>query len=130
MRQRTLFQQAVDEGFDCGQTPVLIFNATGDCLGRERLAAVCRELTKKFEEVKKNTLEELAKEYAEKPPKGEIVVVVDRGRSEKITKSDLEGDLKAALDDHSIRDAVDIVAKAHALPRRKVYQLALEMTKG
>ena len=101
-----------------------------DCLGRERLAAVCRELTKKFEEVKKNTLEELAKEYAEKPPKGEIVVVVDRGRSEKITKSDLEEDSKAALYDHSIRDAVDIVAKAHALPRRKVYQLALEMTKG
>lgn len=99
-------------------------------LGEERAAAVCRELTKKFEEIKSDKLRVLADAYAGKPVKGEIVVVVDRNRSEKITTSDLEGDLKAAMEVNTIRDAVDIVAKAHALPRRKVYQLALDLTKG
>ena len=42
--------------------------------GRE--AAVCRELTKMFEETRKGTLEELAHHYEAHPPKGEIVIVV------------------------------------------------------
>jgi 16S rRNA (cytidine1402-2'-O)-methyltransferase len=41
-----------------------------------RPAAVCRELTKKFEETRTGTLEELAQFYAAHPPRGEITVVV------------------------------------------------------
>jgi 16S rRNA (cytidine1402-2'-O)-methyltransferase len=44
--------------------------------GNERQAAVCRELTKMYEETNKNTLEELVKHYTQHPPKGEIVIVV------------------------------------------------------
>lgn len=96
-------------------------------LGGDREAAVCRELTKKFEEIRRGTLEELALHYASAKPKGEIVVLVDRGDLEKINSDDLELALVAALRDLSIRDAVDLVAKAHALPRRQVYQAALEL---
>lgn len=46
-------------------------------LGPERRAAVCRELTKMFEETNKNTLTALAAHYRQHPPKGEIVVVVE-----------------------------------------------------
>jgi 16S rRNA (cytidine1402-2'-O)-methyltransferase len=45
--------------------------------GPERQAAVCRELTKIFEETNKNTLAELAAHYEKHPPKGEIVIVVE-----------------------------------------------------
>jgi len=45
--------------------------------GAERKAAVCRELTKIYEETNKNTLEGLAAHYEKYPPKGEIVIVVE-----------------------------------------------------
>ena len=45
-------------------------------LGPERQAAVCRELTKIFEETNKNTLSALAAHYEAHPPKGEIVIVI------------------------------------------------------
>ncbi|KIN74832.1 16S rRNA (cytidine(1402)-2'-O)-methyltransferase [Sulfitobacter guttiformis] len=96
-------------------------------LGGGRNAAMCRELTKKFEEIRRGTLEELAEFYASTTPKGEIVVLVDRGDLEKINTADLEEALSAALNELSMRDAVDLVAKAHALPRRQVYQVALEL---
>lgn len=98
-------------------------------LGPDRAAAVCRELTKKFEEVKRGTLKELTATYQKEKVKGEIVVLVERKRSEKITTSELENALKAALEHHSTRDAVDLVANAHDVPRRKVYQLALALGK-
>ena len=44
--------------------------------GAERQAAVCRELTKIFEETNKNTLTALAAHYEKHPPKGEIVIVI------------------------------------------------------
>lgn len=45
-------------------------------MGVERQAAVCRELTKMFEETNVNTLAALAAHYEKTPPKGEIVIVV------------------------------------------------------
>lgn len=46
-------------------------------LGESRHAAVCRELTKMFEETRKGTLSDLAQHYEKTPPKGEIVIVVE-----------------------------------------------------
>ncbi len=45
-------------------------------LGAERQAAVCRELTKIYEETNKNSLQALATHYETHPPKGEIVIVI------------------------------------------------------
>lgn len=99
-------------------------------LGPERQAAVCRELTKRFEEVRRASLADLAEIYAETQVRGEIVVLIDRGDSPTVNPGDLEADLKRALVDHSMRDAVDMVAQAHDTPRRQVYQLALGLKKG
>lgn len=98
-------------------------------LGAERQAAMCRELTKKFEEVQRDTLENLAEIYQAKAPKGEVVVLIDRGRSDSVKQVDLETDLQRALKELSMRDAVDLVAQAHGLPRRQVYQAALALGK-
>jgi 16S rRNA (cytidine1402-2'-O)-methyltransferase len=97
-------------------------------LGGQRTAAVCRELTKKFEEIRRGTLEGLASFYATTTPKGEIVVLVDRGDLYSVNSDDIKVALKVALKDLSMRDAVDLVAKAHGLPRRQVYQAALELS--
>lgn len=47
-----------------------------DHCGPERPAAVCRELTKMFEETRRGTLAELAAHYEAHAPKGEIVVII------------------------------------------------------
>ncbi|MDF3384321.1 MULTISPECIES: 16S rRNA (cytidine(1402)-2'-O)-methyltransferase [unclassified Sulfitobacter] len=99
-------------------------------LGAGRKAAMCRELTKKFEEIQRDTLENLAELYQAKAPKGEVVVLIDRSRSDSVNHLDLETDLQRALTDMSMRDAVDLVAQAHGLPRRQVYQAALALGKG
>lgn len=98
-----------------------------EALGAERQAVVCRELTKKFEETRPGTLIDLAVTYATEKPKGEIVVLVDRGRSETVQSSDIETELRGALGHMSMRDAVDAVATAQGVARRKVYQMALAL---
>ena len=55
---------------------VKTLNELGGYLGVDRRAAVCRELTKMFEETRKGTLGELALHYEKTAPKGEIVLVV------------------------------------------------------
>lgn len=95
-----------------------------------RDAALCRELTKKFEEIRTGTLPDLAQGCLDRPPKGEIVIVVDRGRSEKISDSALDQKLAAAMDGLSLRDAADLVAVDTGLPRRQVYQRALQLANG
>ncbi|WP_298844028.1 16S rRNA (cytidine(1402)-2'-O)-methyltransferase [uncultured Roseobacter sp.] len=98
-------------------------------LGAERSAAVCRELTKKFEEVRRGTLGELAGALADEKVRGEIVVLIDRARSQPVSTSGIEQDLKEALEKMSVRDAVDMVARAHNMARRQIYQMALVLTR-
>ncbi|WP_189679318.1 16S rRNA (cytidine(1402)-2'-O)-methyltransferase [Seohaeicola zhoushanensis] len=100
-----------------------------EVLGAERPAALCRELTKKFEEVRRAPLGELAADLAEAPVKGEIVLVVDRGRSGNVREIDVEADLIEAIKANRLRDAADLVARMHGLPRRQVYQMALKLGK-
>jgi 16S rRNA (cytidine1402-2'-O)-methyltransferase len=96
-----------------------------EVLGAGRPAALCREITKKFEEVRRGTLADLAESCAGAAPKGEIVVVVGRGDSGNISELDLDTVLREALQAGSVRDASDQVAARLRLPRRKVYQRAL-----
>lgn len=98
-------------------------------LGPGRAAALAREITKKFEEVLRAPLGDLAARLADNPVKGEIVVLIGRADSESVNTSDIEEDLKRALADMSLRDAADLVARAHDLPRRDVYQRALRLAK-
>jgi 16S rRNA (cytidine1402-2'-O)-methyltransferase len=100
-----------------------------EVLGADRAAAMCRELTKKFEEVRRAPLGDLAVNLAQAPVKGEIVLVVDRMHSEVVSEVDLESDLKLALSSHSVKDAADIVSRMHSVPRRAVYQMALKLGK-
>lgn len=96
--------------------------------GEERQVAVCRELTKKFEETIRGTLGEVRELLTERTLKGEIVIVLDRGHDE-VAEETMEAALRRAMSEMTLKDAAATVAEAYGLPRRKVYQAALELEK-
>ncbi len=95
--------------------------------GADRKAAICRELTKKFEEVTRGTVAELISAYADRTIKGEIVVVIDRAGVQSAKPADIEAALREAMECHSIKDSATLVSQALGLPRRQVYQIALKL---
>lgn len=103
-----------------------------EVFGEQRLVAVCRELTKKFETVLRAPLAELKKELAQdkNQSRGEFVVVVDGHEG---------GEDKAILNAHKTASALmeylpasqaaRVAAQLHDAPRRKIYEL-LKQPKG
>jgi 16S rRNA (cytidine1402-2'-O)-methyltransferase len=99
-------------------------------LGGTRNAAIARELTKKFEEVRRGTLNDLRDSVAAQPPKGEIVLLIDRARSSPVNQDDIDDQIRNALDKMSVKDAADMVSAATGQPKRKIYQRALAIDKN
>lgn len=96
-------------------------------LGKERKASICRELTKKFEEVRRGTLGELKDVYADEKIKGEIVIVIERGRNWQ-PEMDINEILLEALRNKSLKDAVSEVSGIYNLSRKEIYSLALKLS--
>ncbi|MPT47371.1 MAG: 16S rRNA (cytidine(1402)-2'-O)-methyltransferase [Sphingobium sp.] len=116
----------------------LVFYESGPRLGAslsdmalalgDREVAVCREISKSYEEVKTGTLGELAAFYQDVAPKGEIVVVVGPpGEKQAMSAEDADSLLKEALTRLSVGKAASEVAKVTGLDRRALYARALEM---
>lgn len=99
-------------------------------LGGMRQAVICRELTKRFEEVTRGTLADLAEIFAEREVKGEVVVLVDRRLPEAATEASIEAALDAALQTMSVKDAATFVSQTLQIPRKIAYQAALDRSKG
>src|SRR5208337_4070229 len=93
----------------------------------DRPAAVARELTKRFEEVRRGGLVELAAHYAANDARGEVTVVVGPAPEEAADATGLDEALRNALRTQSVRDAAALVAEATGLPRKLVYARALEL---
>lgn len=98
-----------------------------DVLGEGRSAVVCRELTKKFEEVSRGTLGSLMGDFEGRVVKGEIVVLIGRAGARTVAGGDVEQALRDAMTTMRVKDAATAVAGALGLPRRQVYQTALDM---
>jgi len=96
----------------------------------DRPAAICRELTKHYEEVLRANLPGLAAHYAGHEARGEITVVIGPATAEPVSAQNLDDSLAAALAGMSMKDAVDAVAAATGLPRRQVYARALALGKA
>jgi len=95
-----------------------------------RQAAVCRELTKLHEEVRRGDLAALARQYADgAESRGEFTVVVEppAAGSEQIGADEVDAMLRRALQHGTVKDAVSDVAAATGRPRREIYQRALEL---
>ena len=99
-----------------------------EVLGGERQGAVARELTKRYEEVRRGHCAELAEHYRKTgPPKGELVVLIGPRPKAEISDAALDQALEAAAAHQSRRTAIDQVSEALGLPRTRVYRRALEI---
>lgn len=100
--------------------------AAAEVLGEDRRAAVCRELTKTYEEVRRGGLGELAA-WAAEGIKGEITVVVE-GATEKASADpeELVGDVEKLVEQgRRLKDACKEVAKATGASQRALYEAVL-----
>lgn len=100
-----------------------------ECFGGERRIALCRELTKKFEETRRCTLAEAEAYYAETPPRGEFVLIVEGCGEAKPPQenADLLAEVGALIADGlSLAEAVRQVSRAHSTPKNALYRAALE----
>jgi 16S rRNA (cytidine1402-2'-O)-methyltransferase len=103
--------------------------ALSETLG-EREAAVARELTKLHEECVTGSLAELAERYSNTLPKGEIVIVVGPPPdAAPASEADLDAALNEALSRLSPSRAAAEVAERYAVPRKRVYARAMELSK-
>lgn len=112
------------------ESPKRIQGLLGDlCDGSmdDRTVVICRELTKKFEEVLRGTPAELIAQLKDRSLKGEIVVLVARGHRANMKEDDVKAALIHAMQTMRIKDAADAVAGATGMARRDVYQLALSL---
>jgi 16S rRNA (cytidine1402-2'-O)-methyltransferase len=98
-------------------------------LGPARQAVVCRELTKRFEEVSRGQLGELAKDFGTRDLKGEIVVLVDRAAVAEASAEMIEDALASALKSMSVKDAASFVSQTLGVPRKIAYRMALDRAK-
>lgn len=92
----------------------------------DRQAAVARELTKQFEEVRRGTLAELAAYYDDAPPRGEVVIVIagaaaPAGASEELLRA-RAAQLRA--EGHSARDVAATLVAELGAPRNLAYRIA------
>lgn len=92
-----------------------------------RPAALARELTKLHEQVLRGSLDELTAELAQRPVKGECVILVGAPVVAAATDDDVVAHLKRALADMSLRDASKAVSEALGVPKNRVYELGLQL---
>jgi 16S rRNA (cytidine1402-2'-O)-methyltransferase len=90
----------------------------------EREAAVCREMTKRFEEVARGTAAELAARYAE-PPKGEITLVLGPGSSVPDDAPALAAVAELVAAGVSRKQAAELVARLTGSSRNRLYRGSL-----
>lgn len=107
----------------------------GDTLGEDRKTACIRELTKKFEEVRQDTLGGHLEFYKENPPKGEFVLVVEGLSLEQQRQEEREGFENVPLGEHMAqytsrgmteKEAMKQVAKDRGVSKREIYACLLK----
>ena len=101
-----------------------------EVFGGDRQGVVCRELTKKFEDIQRGRLKELSEIYFDKNIKGEVVLLVAGAGNTDSDWSEIEQHLRDSLKSMSVKDSAEAVAIAFNVPRRDVYQLALQIKSG
>ncbi|MEJ6710415.1 MAG: 16S rRNA (cytidine(1402)-2'-O)-methyltransferase [Amylibacter sp.] len=99
--------------------------------GAGRAVSVCRELTKKFEEVVRGSLQDAVDNFAVRDSiKGEIVVVLGPPIAKEISEDDITAALEVALGKMRVKDAANTVGEQFNLPRKEVYARALALDKS
>ena len=97
-----------------------------DVLGADRPAVLARELTKKFEEVRRGTLSSVLESCVSDKPRGELVLLIGEG-DKTVSQEDLDTALREALEHSRLKDAAQQVSERFGVSRRDLYQRGLEL---
>ena len=96
-----------------------------EAFGGDRAISLCRELTKRHEEVIRTTLGAAVERYAENPPKGEFVLIVSGAEALQKESVELDDAVQMALalmeQGLSRKDAAEQVAQQTGLPKKSIY---------
>jgi 16S rRNA (cytidine1402-2'-O)-methyltransferase len=91
----------------------------------QRAAVVARELTKKFEEFRRGTVDVLAAYYADAPPRGEVVILLGPAEQPTLDEAALaEAARRLRADGLSAKDTARRLVDEHGAPRNLAYRLA------
>lgn len=101
--------------------------SAAEVLGTDRPAAVCRELTKAYEEVRRGTLGELAARYEDESVRGEIVLVIGPGSTPPPSEEDVDALLGKLSADLPAGKAATEAARLTGKPRKDLYARLLAM---
>ncbi len=106
-------------------------DAMAQVLGAERRAAVCRELTKTFEEARHGTLGELAAHYAAADtPKGEVVICVGPAADQEAAPADVDALLIGLAAEMPASKAAAEAARMTGQPKQELYRRLLALKEG
>ena len=96
-----------------------------------RDAAICREMTKMHEEIRRAKVSELAQAAATLETRGEFVLVIGppAAGAQVMAEHDLDDLLRSSLQRDSVKDAVAHALELSGRPRREIYARALELAK-
>jgi 16S rRNA (cytidine1402-2'-O)-methyltransferase len=113
--------------FEAPHRVAATLSAMALAFGGDRRGAVCRELTKTYEEVRRGTLQELA-EWAASDVRGEVTLVVG-GSTQPVADlhSAAEEALGLAAGGMKLRAAIAHVSRQHGVAKNALYELALNM---
>jgi 16S rRNA (cytidine1402-2'-O)-methyltransferase len=94
----------------------------------QRPVAVCRELTKRFEEVVRGPADDVAARFRD-APRGEVTLVIGPGRGDQGSEAALDGAAAAVGElvagGTPRRSAVDVVARLTGVPKKRLYDRSL-----
>ncbi|MCF6329597.1 MAG: 16S rRNA (cytidine(1402)-2'-O)-methyltransferase [Henriciella sp.] len=114
--------------YESGPRLAACLSDLAETLGPDREVAVARELTKLFEETRRDTLANLAAHYREHGhPKGEIVILIGPPGEVEVTEEAIDAALTAALETSSLKQAAADIAARLGITKRDVYQRGLAM---
>ena len=96
--------------------------------GNDRLISVCREMTKKFEEVIRGTVDQVIDEIKSRHSfKGEVVIVLGPPTKKEISDEEIYSALQIALQEYRIKDAAIQISEQFGVPKKRSYEMALRI---
>ena len=94
--------------------------------GKDHAMTVCREMTKKFEEINRGSISELLNIFqSRKTIRGEIVIVVEPASPERINDLKLDQYLRFELKSKSVKDSVEFLSETLSISKKLLYDRAL-----
>lgn len=95
-----------------------------------RKIVTARELTKRFEEIKIDSAENLIQHFSENPPKGEFVLLIEGAKEQDLSWDEVTTMMDQVMEEHSLKQAAALVSETTPFSKRELYQYGLSKKNG